>query len=267
MEKIKKILKLILPPIFLDFLRRINRYGWHGNYKTWGEASRKSTGYNNNIIFEKVKEASLKVKNCEAIYERDGCIFDKIEYSWQLLCGILYAKAKYNNLSILDFGGSLGTIYYQNRKFLNGLDLKWGIVEQKFFVDIGIKEFQDNVLRFYYDVDSCIKDIKPNVLIISNTIQYIENPYELLDKLLVNNFKIIIIDRTPFLDKEEEDKIKLQIVPPNIYKASYPCWIFNEKKFIYYFEKKGYEIIETFEDSLPKYGNFSFKGMIMEKKG
>jgi putative methyltransferase (TIGR04325 family) len=37
-----------------------------------------------------------------------------------------------NKLSILDFGGALGSSYFQNRNILkNKLNFKWGIVEQE----------------------------------------------------------------------------------------------------------------------------------------
>ena len=60
-------------------------------------------------------------------------------------------------LSVLDFGGSLGSTYYQNKKFLDSLDdVSWNIVEQKHFVDAGKEDFEDERLRFSYDIESCV---------------------------------------------------------------------------------------------------------------
>ena len=56
------------------------------------------------------------------VYERDSVLFDTIRYSWPLLSDLLRAASEdQNHLSVLDFGGSLGSSYYQNRVFLSHL--------------------------------------------------------------------------------------------------------------------------------------------------
>jgi putative methyltransferase (TIGR04325 family) len=179
-----------------------------------------------------------KVKEGKAIYERDSILFDKIEYSWPLLSGILLAATvDKGRLSVLDFGGSLGSTYFQNRKFLSFIgDLSWNIMEQPHFVETGRLYFQNEILHFYYDVEECVKKENPNVLILSSVLQYLEKPYDILDKLLSFNFPFIIIDRTPFHYKGY-DRITIQRVPRRIYNASYPCWIFDYEKFLNFFRK------------------------------
>ena len=110
-----------------------------GNYATWDEAKKNCLGYDAPNILEKVKASLLKVKNGEAVYERDSVLFDHVEYSYPLLISLLYiATASENKLRLLDFGGSLGSSYYQNRNFLNRLELlEWSIVEQNHFVKCG----------------------------------------------------------------------------------------------------------------------------------
>ena len=163
-------MKRLLPPILLEFYSRIQnrKYGWKGDYKTWKEAKDVSTGYETNEIILKVKQSLLKVKNGEAVYERDSLIFDEIHYSWPLLAGLMFACASSNGkLQVLDFGGSLGSTYFQNKKFLDRFDnLSWSIVEQKHFVDVGQSEFADHRLKFYHDLESCIKHQKPNIITI-----------------------------------------------------------------------------------------------------
>ena len=39
-----------------------SRYGWKGKYKTWEDASRLSSGYDNEIIIKKVRESMMAVK-------------------------------------------------------------------------------------------------------------------------------------------------------------------------------------------------------------
>ena len=161
----KQFVKDILPPIILKIAKRIDsyKYGWKGNYVTWHEAKSNSIGYNSEEIFFKVRDSMIKVKNGEATYERDSVIFDKIEYSWPILSGLMLASAKSGGeLRVLDFGGSLGSTYYQNKKFFDELsNVSWSIVEQKRFVDIGKKEFEDNRLKFYNNIDECLKNEHP----------------------------------------------------------------------------------------------------------
>lgn len=265
----KKIIKKLLPPILIDIYKSIKSkpYGWQGDYSSWIEAQKDAVGYENDEILEKVKSSLLRVKNGEAVYERDSVLFDEVQYSWPLLSGLMFAAAKSKGeLGVLDFGGSLGSTYYQNKKFLDNLDdVHWNIVEQKHFVDVGKKEFEDERLKFFYSADECMEKKKPNVLVLSSVLQYIENPYRLLDEILKNDFRYILIDRTPF-SKSGIEIIKLQVVPPGIYRASYPCWFFDEQKIMDYFHKNGYELIEEFNGSDGEGNEHIFKGIILEKK-
>lgn len=221
-------------------------YGWFGNYRSWEEAASESAGYESDIILKKVKNALLKVKNGEAIYERDSVLFNHIEYSWPLLAGLMWIASKGKNmLNIIDFGGSLGSTYYQNRNFLKELDeLRWNIVEQRKFVEYGKKYFEDNQLKFYSDIEECIRENNSNAILFSGVIQYLEKPYRFIEKILNFNFEYIIIDRTGVLNIGE-DRLTVQKVSPRIYNASYPCWFFNEKKFLGRF-MKNYTLITDF---------------------
>ena len=261
----KKIIKELMPPIILKIFKRlkINKYGWNGSYSTWEEAKKASIGYDSEEILQKVRASLLKVKNKEAIFERDSVIFDKIQYSWPLLAGLMYACAKSEGkLRILDFGGSLGSTYFQNKKFLDCFDeVSWSVVEQKHFVDIGKMDFQDDRLKFYYDIETCKKEQSPNILVLSAVLQYIERPYELIESILKSNFEFILMDRTPFSKKRQ---IKLQVVPPQIYDASYPCWFFEENELLLFLKDRGYVVVEEYDALDGKCEDYYFKGYILK---
>ncbi|PKP35503.1 MAG: methyltransferase, TIGR04325 family [Bacteroidetes bacterium HGW-Bacteroidetes-17] len=267
-SSIKNFIKGLLPPIFTTFLEHFKnrKFGWKGDYVTWDDANSEAKGYDDDVIIHKVKESLLKVKNGEVAFERDSVVFNEIEYSWPLLAGLMLASAnKPKGLSVLDFGGSLGSTYYQNKKFLDALPhISWNIVEQKHFVDIGKKDFEDEYLHFYHTVEECLIKENPSVLVLSSVLQYIEKPYEILDGLLNHDFEYILIDRTPF-SFDNQDKIKLQVVPPGIYDASYPCWFFNKQFFIRFFISKNYQLIEEFEANDGKRKDCIFKGMILKR--
>ncbi|NMC31922.1 MAG: methyltransferase, TIGR04325 family [Veillonellaceae bacterium] len=207
------------------------QFGFWGDYHTWNDAVQNSSGYDSGIVFDKVKESLLKVKNGEAAYERDTVLFHKIQYSWPLLASLLWIASRNNSrLKILDFGGSLGSSYFQNKGWLMHLtELSWNIVEQSHFVEYGKQCFADQHLHFFYSMDECIETEKPRTLLLSNVLGYLEKPYGFLQKVMDMDFDYIIFDRTPFL-LSDADRLTVQVVSPDIYEASYPCWLLSVNK-------------------------------------
>lgn len=228
------------------YQRWIKGAGYFGNYRNWDEAKRASTGYDADLILQRVRSALLKVKSGEAVYERDSVLFDEIQYAWPLLAGLIWiASQNDNRLDLIDFGGSLGSSYFQNRKFLGHLgELSWNIVEQENFVLEGRRNFEDENLKFYSSIDECLQTHCPTIILLSSVLPYIEKPYSLLGEILERDFGYIVIDRTLFWE-EKEDRVTIQKVPSDIYQASYPAWIFNEHKFFEFFAS-GYEVIASF---------------------
>jgi putative methyltransferase (TIGR04325 family) len=253
----KKYIKWLIPPFIFDLLRLLikGKYGLGGDYPDWQSALKKCEGYHSPAIFEKVYAASLKVKRGDAPYERDSVLFDKIQYSWPILAGLMWVAAQSGGkLNIVDFGGALGSTYSQNINFLKNLpEVRWNVIEQKHYVAAGQKDFQTEELKFYYSLEEYCADNQPRAIILSGVLQYLEKPYAILEEIQQRDFDFILIDRTPF-SEASKDKVVIQKVPPQIFDASYPCWIFSEEKFRNFF--KGYKIISDFP---------GFEGKITEK--
>ena len=69
----------------------------------------------------------------KVIFERDSVLFDKKENNYPLLANVMYALSCFPRnecIDILDFGGSLGSSFFQNRDRLLGYKYNWHIVEQ-----------------------------------------------------------------------------------------------------------------------------------------
>ena len=102
----------------LSFLRgevkHSKPHGWFGNYKTWQEVERLCNGYDAADILKKVRQSVLKVRNGEAVYERDSVLFNEIQYSPALI-EAFKKSIKDNTLHVVDFGGSLGSSYFQHQ--------------------------------------------------------------------------------------------------------------------------------------------------------
>lgn len=223
-----------------------NQYGWFGDYSSWTEVSEKTGGYDAGVILEKTKEALLKVKRGEAVYERDSVIFDKKEYPFPLITFLLHsALLKKRPLNVLDFGGSLGSTYYQVKEFLTAdVCASWNVVEQEHYLECGKKNFEDETLKFYDSIDACLADKKVDFVLLSSTVQYLERPHDFLKRLADYNFSFLLFDRTAF-HHAEGDRLTLQRVPPEIYPASYPSWFFDEERFLSHFSNQ-YKVFSEF---------------------
>lgn len=222
----------LCPPLVRGWLRgRSQGSTWTGDYPSWADARRDTTGYDEPSILEHVSRALLAVKEGSATHERDSVLFDAIEYSWPLLAGLMWAAAQgRGRLEVVDFGGSLGSTYFQNRHFLDGLpEVRWNIVEQPHFVAHGRAHFQSDRLRFFERLDDCFQGTTPETMVLSSVLPYLEHPYELLSRVRDSPVRYLIIDRT-LCHLEARDRLTVQRVSPSIYPASYPCWLLNEER-------------------------------------
>ena len=246
MEFKQKLIQQLPDKLFVN----LKKWGWYGNFKTWQEAQNKSAGYETEAIIEKVASSLLKVKNGEAVYERDSVLFDKIEYSWELLATLMWVAAQNEGvLNLIDFGGSLGSTYYQNKKILDKLNqVSWNIVEQPIFVKVGIESFQNETLKFYHSMNDCCSEHNKriDVILFSGVLQYVETPFDFLKEAFGFGIKYIIVDRTGFTLNNKQ-RITIQKVPLRIYDATYPCRFFSEKEFLAFFENNNYELVADFD--------------------
>jgi len=208
-----------------------------GNYASWEEAVRDATGYDTTAIFDKVRSSLLKVKRGEAVYERDSVLFDRIEHPFPLLAFLLrIAVENGNSLQLVDFGGSLGTTYFQTRSFLSVLkDIRWAIVEQPQFVACGKEMFADGKLSFHDSIAEAKAATGANTVLLSGVIGYVPKPEVVIDTILAENFQWIIFDRTAFIDAPKT-RIVVHTAPESVYSASYPKRLFNRRDLLSYFQ-------------------------------
>lgn len=270
MSSIKSVAKDWLPPAIVRAVRNFHSDGicFEGDYGTWEEAAAQCSGYGEEHILAKVLEATLKVKRGEAAYERDSVLFDEIQYAWPVTASLMWVAAQNGGrLDVLDFGGALGSSYFQNRRFLAVLpQLRWSVIEQAHYVEAGKAHIADDRIRFYESVARCLLEGQPNAVLLSSVLQYLPDPKSMLSKLAAVHADYLIVDRTPFLNKNDSSQIKIQRVPSVIYSASYPCWLFNFDESIKYIESLGYQKIEVF-NSLDKLSDLAtWQGLIFKKE-
>lgn len=211
------------------FVRR--KIYYKGPYKNWAIAKDNSVGYDSKEILQKVTKSALYVKNTKKGYERDSVISYQIDIDEYLLKIFQnYSDKKNKSINILDFGGSLGSLYFKYKDKIKN-KFNWSIIEQKNFVIEGKKNFQNNELNFFNNIEEYKNIFLPNIIIASSSLQYLERYQELLKDMLNLKPDYIVVLKTPFSEKMF-DEIYIQKPGKNIYKSTYPSWIFSYKSFL-----------------------------------
>ena len=185
----------------------------------------------------------MKVISGQAAYERDSVLFydEKINKPLITYLENLRKKANSKYLKVLDFGGSFGSTYFQNKKELsNYKKFKWDIIEQKKIVDYVSKKIKLNNLTFYNSLNRYLKKNNPDLVIFSSVLHYLEFPELILQKLIKKKIPYFLVLKTPFYKNKSD--IKIQFNPKYIYSANYPIRIFNILRFKFLFKNQNYSV-------------------------
>jgi putative methyltransferase (TIGR04325 family) len=243
-KTIRKILSYFIQDKYTKYLYRYGS-GWSGDYKSWQDAKKYCTGYDDTSITEKVLSSILETKDQAERYERDSSIIEGTpDFALNSLRWIK-ALAKNHKINLVDFGGSLGSSFFQLKPFFDDYSVSWNIVEQEHVSAIGESTLQDDELKFF----SSIKNI-PNITSISTffsscAIQYLQDPYKSLNDLNLAEFNYLIFDRLSVIERDK-DLLTIQVVPKNRYEAIYPCWFLSKEIFLNYLSELGFSLIDSF---------------------
>ena len=263
------ILKAWIPESLLDHVRQLagTKIKFVGDFQSWAEAEAVSTGYADKAILDQTLKAARRVKSGEASFERDGVAFQAMEDNGPLAWALKRVADRYRRLHVLDFGGSLGSTYYQMKSTRASIDVKWAIVEQPAHVDVGIREFANAELSFHTTIEEACESEQFEVLLLSGVLQCLQDPFQFLDSFLDRQFPAVILDRTPFTVGDRR-RLTVQHVPKRIYPATYPSWFFAETELMAKF-LKCYDKVAAwpaFDQHHPKGGRAEYKGFLFELK-
>jgi putative methyltransferase (TIGR04325 family) len=245
-------IKNMINPIIVAYFKSILKFGthYHGRYSKWEEAKSNSNGYDSEIILSRVVNARKKILEGKATYERDSVLFDEITYAFETISALLnISLLNKSSICVLDYGGSLGSSYFQCARFLKSIsNISWCIVEQPELVDAGKKLFQNKQPYFFNNINECCKIFHPNVALFSSTLQYLSDPLEVLDLVSQKQIEWIIVDRVP-VSMEEGDFYSVQHVSPKIYQGSYPIKIFGKNTLEEFLAKKSYDLFVSYDSN------------------
>lgn len=238
--------------------KNAGRIVWEKGYQNWQSARAAAKGYDSDDIFQKIRWAARMVRDGRALWERDSVLFYHEEYNLPLLAGLMSAAATgKGRLSVLDFGGAFGSTYMQHRAPLDRLEhLEWHIVEQPHIAACGKAEFSFGPLSFWGNMADCVATRRPDVILFSSVLQYLDDPYALAAEACAHGSAMIIIERTPFAQAGEE--FTVQHVPEAIYKASYACRWLDRQRLQDILRKHGYRCLPEYPSAVDAKGFFGF---------
>jgi putative methyltransferase (TIGR04325 family) len=215
-----------------------------GKYLTYSEALEHCEGYDHSSIIDKVEYAVSSVLEGKSKYERDGVTFDSIPSKLPIYSVLFNLISSSKDCNIVDFGGGLGGLYINNTSIFHP-NSKLTVIEQPKFVEIG-----ENICRQYkLPIIFCnhLSELssKPDIVILSSVLQYIPNPYEIIDNIARLQPSYIILDRTSFgVDKYWRIQVNSGFYDVDI---SYPHHLIDESKVLSLL--KGYSVAQKWTNS------------------
>lgn len=207
----------------------------------WDETKSRTKGYDDPEVLAKVRLATANVLEGKSNFERDGVNFEQLEIRWPLVAEVLYQRASRSEVGVIDVGGGLASTWLQLRPFLNSIEgVTWGVLEQESYVMAGRELFQHGPL-FFDDIDEALLVLDPAVAYFGASLQYFQNPWSVLKKIMTTRVDSLVIDRAPTLPNDSS--LTVQDFPaPN----SYPAWVLSESR-IRRFLLKHFEVCIDFQ--------------------
>jgi putative methyltransferase (TIGR04325 family) len=241
--------------------------GASGDFSSWEEAARMCS-FDQPEFLERVFSAANAVARGSAIHMRDGSLFDEIQYSWPLLAGLMYAAARSGGrLVVLDFGGSLGTTYFQNRGFLDKLEsVEWHIVERDVYCDVATHYVPHPRLHFHRSIEACCATgVKPGVILFSSVLQFLRDPWVLLAKIGDLPVRHVLIDRCSISTEKRDRLTVFRASTAVVADMTRPMWFFDEARLLAALGPD-FSLIERFSsfEDLPGIPS-QFNGYILER--
>jgi putative methyltransferase (TIGR04325 family) len=229
----RSLFKQLCPPIlkkpFKGFAGSVR---WRGDFPDWQTAAKKCPGYDAPQIAQNVLEKTLAVLDGSAAFERDGVAFPEPEYNWPALACLLSSiSVSQAGCGVMDFGGALGSFLHQHRQFLLGRISDWHVVEQPHYVALGKAHIRVEGLHFHDSIGACLRKATPSVALLSSVIQYLPDPWKIINEVSSGPLSHLLVDRTPFAFRST-DRLTVQRVSSAICKSGYPCRYLSHTGFL-----------------------------------
>jgi len=194
---------------------------WEGVYASFDQCPDVGPGFESDRW---VRQETDRINELLKTVKNDKAIPSVVSYRANLLpflAAIGAANSKENRISILDFGGGLGSTYISvAAACANGQVVDYHVVDSKSICQAGKRRFKDNPrLHFYDHLPDEIQAV--DIICLSSSIQYIEDWKGLLREITKYDPQYILLADLPAGD------ISTYATVQNHYESKIPHWFFN----------------------------------------
>ena len=237
-------IKPIIPPIIWIFVRKYFMPDYpkvfEGVYSTLGDV--KESGYNTSNSLENIYDETLQKLNT---YNNSKLPKSNLQNPIANLLPLVVALVgdDKERISILDYGGGMGTSYLNCLSAMRGSNvtkIDHHIVDLEDTIEYGIKLYpKDMGIHFHRDIPVALKNV--DIVYIGSTLQYINDYQALIQRLAKLTPKYILL--TDYFTSEAETFATAQV---NMKGRRMAYWIFNLSEIVELITQQGYKkIYET----------------------
>ena len=241
MKKMRNLIKLVVPPLFVNAYRRFAKTKqsphniFEGVYRSFSEIENFSN-YNSSQSLNKTYRKT--VKKFED-YQRKQPL-PKSESRSQIYNLLPMLAATLNdmqgNISILDFGGGMGASYIGCLNSINCTDITYYIVDLLEGIELGRKIFPKEYNVHFLESVSELEEV--DIVYIGSALEYISDYKALLVELMSKNPKYIFL--TDYFMGTAKTYATVQV---NMHRRKIAYRIFNLDEIIQLFEEHNFSLI------------------------
>lgn len=206
---------------------------WEGIYKNFGECPSAGEGHEGNTwvsrSFERINTIRDEIKQGNPISSDPESLLPFM---------VALLSANNDTISILDFGGGLGSTYMSIISACErNQDINFHIVESNKICETGVNIFKDDHRINFYKYPVFPQKIKKmDIVHLGSSLQYIEDWRQLLKGLSEYNPKYFLFEDLP------AGAISTFATIQNYYESKIPHWFFNIEEFISMMESINYKL-------------------------
>ena len=227
------------------------------SYKTYAEALGKcnNEGYEDSQLCRVIAKKTVQYKE---VLNRMPFNVNPIHcYLTLVIQQILLEKNAYQ-ISVADFGGAGGAHYFETRRLLDKkISVLWNVIEtQEMIKNATLFNLPDHELKFHSEISQVTADL----IYLSSSIQYVPEPYQIINSILEQGYPYILFNRMMLNKTSEEDLIVVQTsrlsdngpgalpIGEEDRDICYPHTTLSQKKFLKKLEP-GYELVLQFDEA------------------
>jgi len=199
---------------------------WEGIYDSFDQCPGHGQGYESDRW---VRQETERIHSLLQAIKNDGAIPSVVSYRMNLLpllAATTAVNSKKNKVTILDFGGGLGSTYISvTAACANSQIVDYHIVESKSICRAGKECFKGNThIHFYDHLPEKIQDV--DIVCLCSSIQYIKDWQGLLKGVAEYDPQYVLLADVPAGD------IPTYATVQNYYESKIPYWFFDVNEII-----------------------------------